>query len=260
MANRRARIKRLAFWAGLILMLAAAVGILLYSACPRWNPPSRDAYPIRGVDVSSYQGTIQWDILAKQDIAFAYIKATEGSSFTDPCFEKNWEDVWLTDLQAGAYHFFSFESSGKTQAEKYIRTVGKKEGMLPPMIDVELYGDFTRSPPKADAVVKELEEMIRVLSEYYGQAPVLYSTGKAYRLYLQGRFTSCDMWIRDVFFYPSLADGREWTFWQYTDRALLDGYEGSEKYIDMNVFFGSEKEYTAYLQKRCINTKTGGRR
>ena len=173
---------------------------------------------------------------------------------------ENWEGVWQTDLQAGAYHFFSFESSGKTQAEKYIQTVGKKEGMLPPMIDVELYGDFSRSPPKADAVVKELEEMIRVLSEYYGQVPVLYSTGKAYRLYLQGRFASCDMWIRDVFFYPSLADGREWTFWQYTDRALLDGYEGSEKYIDMTVFFGSEKEYAAYLQKRCINTKTGGLR
>lgn len=59
MANRRARIKRLALWSGSILMLAAAVGILLHSACPRWNPPSRDAYPIRGVDVSSYQGTIQ---------------------------------------------------------------------------------------------------------------------------------------------------------------------------------------------------------
>lgn len=48
-------------------------------------------HPVRGVDVSSYQGEIDWSVLAAQDLTFAWIKATEGSSSTDPRFATNWE-------------------------------------------------------------------------------------------------------------------------------------------------------------------------
>ena len=45
---------------------------------------------------------------------------------------------------------------------------------------------------------------------------------------------------------PSLSDGREWTFWQYTNRERLEGYQGEERFIDMNVFRGSEEDFAAY--------------
>ena len=76
--------------------------------------------------------------------------------------------------------------------------------------------------------------------------PVLYATGSAYDRYLAGEYEEYDIWIRNVYFSPSLKDDRDWTFWQYTDRGQLDGYTGEEPYIDLNVFNGTEKEFAAY--------------
>lgn len=125
-------------------------------------------------------------------------------------------------------------------------------GKLPPVIDVELYGDKFRSPPERETVQSQLQAMVERLTTAYGTAPILYSTQRAYRLYLKNAFEQCDIWIRDVYFQPKLRDGREWTFWQYSDRGQLDGYVGKEKYIDINVFHGSEEEFAAYLENRKV--------
>lgn len=85
-------------------------------------------YEVHGVDVSHYQGDIDWTVLQSQNIDFAYIKATEGSSSVDEKFVENWEEAEQTFLKVGAYHFFSFDSEGKTQAQNYIQTVGALEG------------------------------------------------------------------------------------------------------------------------------------
>ena len=78
-----------------------------------------------GVDVSAFQGKIDWHILAGESISFAFIKATEGSGYVDDNFEDNWRKASQTDLKIGAYHFFSYDSSGLTQAENFIQTVPK---------------------------------------------------------------------------------------------------------------------------------------
>lgn len=63
---------------------------------------------------------------------------------------------------------------------------------------------------------------------------------------LAAAYEDYDIWIRDVASQPSLSDGREWTFWQYTNRERLEGYQGEERFIDMNVFRGSEEDFAAY--------------
>lgn len=63
---------------------------------------------------------------------------------------------------------------------------------------------------------------------------------------LAAAYEDYDIWIRDVVSQPSLSDGREWTFWQYTNRERLEGYQGEERFIDMNVFRGSEEDFAAY--------------
>lgn len=120
------------------------------------NNPSKRTYPITGVDVSHYQGTIDWNILNDQGIRFAYIKATEGSSYIDERFFENWEQSRNSNIIAGAYHFFSFDSSGEDQAKHFIDIVEKYDGMLPPAIDVEYYGDKKVNPPKSEDVRREL--------------------------------------------------------------------------------------------------------
>ena len=71
---------------------------------------------------------------------------------------------------------------------------------------------------------------------------------KSYKLYISGSFQDCDIWIRDVISKPKLSDNREWTFWQYTNRERLEGYQGDEKYIDMNVFYGTNEEFDNYMK------------
>lgn len=211
----------------------------------RLNPSERK-YPVRGVDVSSYQGDIDWQVLSGQEIDFAFIKATEGSGFADRYFEYNYTEALKTDLRVGAYHFFSYDSGGDTQAENFIKTVPKADNMLPPVVDVEFYGDKADNPPSREYVEKELKTMLNRLEENYGLKPIIYATKKSYNLYLSGDYEEYDIWIRDMLFYPSLNDGREWTFWQYTDKGKLDGYYGEEKHIDMNVFNGTLEELKKY--------------
>ena len=70
-----------------MLILLITVGLLFWNGILLINNPDETEYPVRGVDVSAYQGEIDWTILANQNIDFAFIKATEGSSFVDKRFE-----------------------------------------------------------------------------------------------------------------------------------------------------------------------------
>ena len=120
---------------------ALAVGLMVYTGSLRLNHPTQ---PVHGVDVSHYQGEIDWPVLAGQNIQFAFVKATEGSIYTDETFEANWAGAQAAGLRVGAYHFFSYDSDGLSQAENYIATVPVLPGALPPVIDVEFYGDYFR--------------------------------------------------------------------------------------------------------------------
>ena len=121
-----------------------------------------------GVDVSAHQDTIDMKKLKEQNIQFIYMKATEGSSHQDKKFAENWENAKKANLTSGAYHFFSYDSAGKTQAENFINTVGiDMKNRLLPAVDVEYYGDKEKNPPKKEDVVRELKVYLEMLEEAY---------------------------------------------------------------------------------------------
>ncbi|MBR5252322.1 MAG: glycoside hydrolase family 25 protein, partial [Clostridia bacterium] len=228
------------------VLSAIALYHMVWNGVILLNNPSKRKYPVRGVDVSHYQGEIDWNVLSGENIDFAFIKATEGSSFVDDRFAYNFAEAQKCNIAVGAYHFFSFSSSGLTQAENFISTVSPFEGMLPPVVDLEFYGEFAETPLSKESVDKELRTMLDTLEEYYGLKPIIYATEESYELYLANDYEEYDIWIRNVKTKAKMSDGRQWTFWQYTNRERLDGYNGQEKFIDMNVFFGSEEEFAAY--------------
>lgn len=233
----------------LFLILSGGIIILLfYNGILLFNNPSIKEYPVRGVDVSSHQGEIDWEVLANNNIQFAFIKATEGSSFVDAYYSRNYENAIKTNLRVGAYHFFSYDSPGVTQAQNFISVVLKTGDMLPPVADVEFYGDKEENVPDKENVIKELSDFLFALEEHYGKKPIIYAVKKTYDLYIAGNFDDYDIWIRNIFSRPSLSDNRNWIFWQYTNRAVLDGYSGKEKYIDINVFYGSQDEFENYAK------------
>lgn len=237
-------------WLRIVVVLIACSAILmtffLYTGIILFNNPSRERYPVRGVDVSHHQGEINWKLLSQQGIAFAYLKATEGSNFVDENFIKNLSDASETALRIGAYHFFSYDSCGAAQYENFISVVPLRKNMLPPVVDVEFYGDKEENLPDRKKTKMELKILLQLLEERYQMKPVIYTTDRVYDLYLIDDFYENDIWIRNIFTEPTLADGRPWKFWQYTAREKLAGYNGREKYIDMNVFDGTPQEFAAY--------------
>lgn len=230
----------------LFVSCAGASAFLFYAGVLFFNNPSYEKYPIRGVDVSSYQGAIDWDVIESQNIRFAFIKATEGSSFVDPWFHENYENTVNSGIRVGAYHFFSFDSGGDTQADNFIREVKKLNNMLPPVIDIEFYDDKRSNPPDRESVTEQLNVFITKIEEAYAIKPIIYAVYETYNLYIKDDFADCGIWIRDVFSFPKLPDSRDWTFWQYTDRAKLSGYNGEEKHIDLNSFCGTEEQFENY--------------
>lgn len=249
---------------------AAAAGVLLALFLPavffsrlvfgEYIPTARAAarYTVRGVDVSAYQGEIDWTALARQQLSFAYIKATEGSGWVDSRFAANWAGAQAAGLRVGAYHFLSYDSAGSSQADNFLAAVPRTPGMLPPAIDVEFYGDYIAAPPTYAQAHAVLDVLVARLTAACGVRPVLYATRRSYALYLRADDCGCAVWIRDVAAVPALPDGRPWAFWQYSARGFLPGYSGEERYIDLDVFCGTAAEFAAFGQVHAVNKKRPG--
>lgn len=164
----------------------------------------------------------------------------------DEQFANNWEQIATTRVYAGAYHFFSFESSGSTQAENYIKTVGSLDGKMVPAVDVEYYGKITKKRIDVKKVREELRIMLTELEAEYHKKPVIYCTYKSYMDIIKGTFDDYDLWIRNVYLPPETILSKNWTLWQYSDKEVYYGYKGEEKYIDMNVFNGKIENFFVY--------------
>ena len=195
-----------------------------------------------GVDVSSYQANINMNKLKEQNIKFIYIKATEGSSKQDDKFTEYWENAKQAELLSGAYHFFSYDSEGKTQAENFIKTVGTDiKGRLLPVVDVEYYGDKEQNPPNKEDVIRELKIFLEMLEKEYEVKPLIYTEADLYDKYLKGEFDGYKKWMSSLYTPLSWNYKDDWYIWQYLNRGELEGYTGGEKYIDLNILNKDKK-------------------
>ena len=234
----------------LLLLLLATAAVALFHFL-RWRgyillPQEADPrqWQVFGVDVSTYQGDVDWPALRAQGVDFAFIKATEGSSLQDRQFSANWENAQAAGVRVGAYHFFSYDSPGETQTDNFIAVVPVEPGMLPPVIDLEFYGDYLKNPPERAQVKEILDPLLARLEAHYGVKPILYVTYRSYYRYLAGGdYAGYPIWCSSPLVFP-LTPG--WRFWQYSHTARLEGYYGSEGRIDLNVFRGSRDQFDAF--------------
>ena len=204
---------------------------------------------VHGVDVSRWQGNINWDKLRGQGANFAYIKATDGGDHLDPMFMKNWRNADAAGLKRGAYHFFYWCRTAGEQADWFIRNVPKMDGALPPVIDVEWNGESScKRRPSREKVLEKMQVFMDRLERHYGQRPIIYTAPDFYRDNLQGAFLDYPFWLRAVARHPSkVYPGRKWLFWQYSGSGLSHGVSGR---IDLNVFHGDERAWRAWAGGR----------
>lgn len=233
--NRKSR----GLQAGLVILIIALVFaglyILVKNKILHVNELCISPKDVVGVDVSWYQGDVNMDQLSKQGISFIYIKATEGASHTDKRFRENWIKAVQSKLPRGAYHFFSFESTGIEQAAHFIEVVGDLKGNLIPVVDVEYYENMKLEAPAKVDLIRELHACLNMLETYYNVKPMIYCSRSVYRDYLEGEIDGYPIWVRSIYLPAGVQGWEDWTMWQYSDTTLLEGYSGGEKYIDMNV-------------------------
>jgi lysozyme len=201
-------------------------------------------YAIHGIDVSRYQKRINWRLVQQmQDggvrIGFAFIKATEGNSFTDEQFARNWQKARAAGLTRGAYLFFRGGNGGIAQARHFMKTVALQAGDLPPVVDIE-----TLNNQEAGTVQLELAECLQMLENHYGVAPIIYSNATFYNTHLQSRFSRYPLWVAHYFERHRPRVSQSWHFWQHTESGRVNGIGN---FVDFNVFNGDSAAFKALL-------------
>ena len=201
-------------------------------------------YSIHGIDVSYYQGKIDWKKVKamKEDevnISFAFIKATEGLLRVDPYFQRNWREAPKAGLKVGAYHFFRPQKSGLWQANFFLQTVNFESGDLPPVVDIEALDGVSPEKMRTElnAFVIQVEKKTKV-------RPIIYSGLKFYRDYLEGYYKDYPFWVAH-YHQPQLKLARNsYKFWQHSDKAKVNGVN---HVVDFNVFNGDSIAFAQFL-------------
>lgn len=206
--------------------------------------------PVQGLDVSYFQGDIDWRKVAKAGIRFAYIKATEGGDRVDPKFGRNWREAKRAGIARGAYHFMYWCSSAEVQATWFAAHVPNDTASLPPVLDVEWNSHSPTCPgrlPRAKAVAK-IRIMLEAMEAHTGKRPIIYTEPKFHHDVLEGQLDDYEFWLRSVAAAPEdKFKSRDWAFWQFTTTGSVPGIAGT---VDRDVFNGELADWTRALRDR----------
>jgi lysozyme len=240
------------FYYGYILKFASSAWFWLkhpnedksYRTYESYNIKIPKKYSIHGIDVSYYQGKIDWEkVKAMKDddvkVSFAFIKATEGLLIVDPYFRRNWREAPKAGIKVGAYHFFRPKRSGLWQANFFLQTISIEKGDLPPVVDIESLDGVSPEQMRKElnAFVVQVEEKIKV-------KPIIYSGLKFYNSYLMGFYEEYPFWVAH-YHQPKLnLDSKNYKFWQHSDKARINGINHK---VDFNAFNGDSTQFARIL-------------
>ncbi len=198
---------------------------------------------VKGIDVSNYQGDVDWSKVKASGRRFAFVLATDGTSFTSPTFPSQYRGARRAGLYHGAYHFARPGSgTARGQARRFIGVVGKSitRRTLAPVLDMEV------NPNGSSCYGLTAEQMISWMRKFFAEVRRL--TGRKGIIYTgPGFWRSCTGNTRALRTYPlwtaeygvsrpqSFGGWETWTFWQTSSTASVPGVNGD---VDSNVFNG----------------------
>ena len=169
---------------------------------------------LQGVDVSHYDGAINWTSVKAAGITFAFAKATESTGLLDDTFATNWAGMKAAGVVRGAYHFFDPSSSATAQASFVLSTVGTLEaGDLPIVLDFEQLDGVSEASAVADAVT-----FLEAVTKATGKTAILYMSSE----FLSGSYPALapyPLWVANYgVSCPGMpSEWSTWSFWQHSD-------------------------------------------
>jgi len=218
------------------------------------NPWSHSLSRVQGLDVSHYQGDINWTKVYGAGYRFAFVKATGGVSFRDPNFTANMEQASEAGLIVGAYYFAYPEyNDAVSEAQHFLSVAGDymKIGYLRPVLDLEDDPKEDSYPYRMgkDNLSNWIHTWMNTVKNETGIEPIIY-TGWYARVgdYLNDSIAEYDLWIADWTYDPAISPDtgiwESWDFWQYSNKGAIPGIAGD---VDLDLFNGyMQKLYDAF--------------
>lgn len=215
-----------------------------------------DAATTVGIDVSHYQGTINWTKVRKAGVQFAFIKATEGTGYKDPKFTANYRGAYKAGVIRGAYHFaLPNKSSGAAQAKFLARNGGAWSAdsrTLPSAVDLESnpYGAMCYGKSKT-AMRSWISDFLKTYRSSTRRYAVIYTTTSWWKA-CTGNWTTPwkkqPLWLaRWASHIGTMPKSANWRFWQYTCNAKVSGISGR---VDRNYFNGTRARLIAFANNK----------
>ena len=201
----------------------------------------REMYPqysLFGIDVSEYQGDIDWATLVdKNKIDFAFVRATAGNDTKDKNFTENWRQLKRYNVPRGAYHYYRPNENSTEQADLFIRTVRLEKGDFVPVLDIEKYSKVQ----SITSLKNGLLNWLTIVEEHYGVVPIIYTYSNFYEKVITDdkRFRKYPIWIAH---YSEKENPKklptDWVFWQFCEDGRLEGIETN---VDIDICCSAEK-------------------
>jgi lysozyme len=212
-------------------------------------PATRSAeFSVHGIDVSKYQGDIDWRQVKEAGVAFAFIKATEGGDALDSKFHRNWAAAKEAGIPRGAYHFVYWCRPPHEEIGFFKSVVPVEPDALPPVLDVEATptSKTCKRTLHREEVLADMRKMLEDMERHYGKKPIIYSTVDFYQAILHSNaLAEYPLWVRSTKYHPKVRYGsRKWTFWQYRSDGHVPGISGA---VDQNAFNGGYEEWRDWL-------------
>ncbi len=204
-----------------------------------------------GIDVSNYQGSVDWPTVASSGITFAYAKASEGTGFIDQTFSANWAGMKAAGIFRGAYQYFRPREDPEAQAQLFAQTVGPLEpGDMPPAIDVEATDGIT-----GPALVDRLLSMLLAVERLLKKRPIIYTSPGFWNAYVRAANGTWPAWTPSYYLWvanytsaplPYIPNGWSlWVFWQYSGDGRTPGVSTP---VDLDRFGGTLDELKWWLR------------
>ena len=186
---------------------------------------------VHGIDVSHYQGTVDWQQVKAAGNQFAFAKATEGVTLLDPELATNWAGMKAAGLLRGAYHFFEPGDDAGQQATFFLGTVQFERGDLPPVLDVET------APAAGEDLWRGVQTWLEQVETATGMRPILYlNKSFANENGAPASLAAYPLWLAQYEVeLPTLPTGwTTWLLWQYSQSGTVAGVTGSVDLDQLN--------------------------
>ena len=192
------------------------------------------ATQVHGIDVSHYQGRINWDEVAQDPkVNYVYLKATEGINYVDDTYSYNFRECKRVGLKVGSYLFFRPNLPAKAQFELFVSQVDTKKQDLLPLVDAEVIKGVSVA-----VFQTRLIELCELLEKEYGKKPLIYTGRNFYNKHIHGnsRLRTYKFFIASYSFEePVLSGDSEYHLWQYSASGRVRGIRGD---VDMSRLVG----------------------